>query len=314
LPAAQAAARRYDSRHRAYVEQARDWLLTRHSLDPTRRAKLAAMNEHPEKGSAGAEEGRAHEFERLVAIIRELRVRCPWDREQTISSVAHHVVEEAYEVLDAIGRGGDDDLRDELGDLLVQVVFISVIAAEQSRFSIAEVARAAAQKLIRRHPHVYGDAKADTVEQVLSNWENIKREEKRAAGKDEPFADAGRALPALMRAEKLGIKARRAGMDWAGAREVLNKVREELDEAEAALARGDSDGAASEMGDMMLAIANAPRFIGHNAEATLRSACDKFVARFQAVERLASSRGLDLHRLSPAEVEALWNEAKRTLR
>jgi nucleoside triphosphate diphosphatase len=271
------------------------------------------MNEHSEKDSARIEEASAREFERLVAIIRELRVRCPWDREQTIASVAHHVIEEGYEVLDAIGRGTDDEIRDELGDLLVQIVFISVIAAERSRFSIAQVARGAAEKLIRRHPHVYGDVKADTVEQVLSNWEKIKREEKREAGMDEPFAEAGRALPALMRAEKLGVKARRAGMDWADAREVLKKVREELDEAEAALARGDPDAAASEIGDMMLAIANAPRFVGHNAEATLRGACDKFVARFEAVERLAASRGLDLRKLGPAEVEAIWQEAKRTL-
>lgn len=277
--------------------------MSEHSEKEARRA---------EKASTPAEDNRVRDFERLVEIVRELRVRCPWDREQTIASVAHHVIEEAYEVLDAIGRGADDEICDELGDLLIQVIFISVIAAEQSRFSLADVARAAAEKLIRRHPHVYGDVKADSVDQVLSNWEKIKRQEKREAGKDEPFADAGRALPALMRAEKLGVKARRAGMDWTGAREVLEKVREELGEAESALARGDTDGAASEMGDMMLALANAPRFVGHNAEATLRSACDKFVGRFETVERIAAARGLDLHKLSPAEVEALWDKAKRT--
>ncbi len=254
-------------------------------------------------------EGR--EFERLLEVVRNLRQRCPWDREQTIAAVSHHVIEEAYEVLDAIGRGIDSEICDELGDLLVQVAFISVIAAEKSRFSIADVTRAAADKLVRRHPHVYGDVKADTVDQVLSNWEKIKGEEKQQAGAKAGLRDAVRALPALMRAEKLGEKARRAGMDWPDARDVLRKVREELDEAEAALEQGDNGTAASEMGDMMLALANAPRFIGHNAEETLLRACDKFIGRFEAVERLAASRNLDLKALSQDEVEGLWQEVKR---
>ena len=193
----------------------------------------------------------------------------------------------------------------------MQSLFVAVIAEDESRFSLAKVARDAADKFIRRHPHIYGDVKADTVDQVLSNWDRIKADEKRDAGKDPGLGETGRGLPALMRAEKLGEKARRKGMDWQDVREVLKKVREELDEAEAALAEGDHDAVASEIGDMMLALANAPRFIGHNAEETLRRACDKFVGRFEAVERLASSRNLDLKQMSPADLEALWQEAKR---
>lgn len=251
------------------------------------------------------------EIERLLAIVRELRVKCPWDREQTVSSVGRDVIEEAYEAADAIAHGPAHDICEELGDVLVQVLFIGVMASEESRFSLADIARAAAEKLIRRHPHIYGDAKAETVDQVLSNWEKIKSQETEEKGKRSGLREVGRALPALMRAEKLGEKARLEGMDWADAREVLKKVREELDEAEADLERGDNHAAAGEIGDMMLALANVPRFIGHNAEETLRRACDKFVGRFEAVHELATQRGLDLKKLSPDKIEALWQEIKR---
>ena len=196
----------------------------------------------------------------------------------------------------------------------MQSLFVAVMAEDESRFSLEKVARDAAEKLIRRHPHIYGDAKAENVDQVLSIWDKVKAAEKKDAGKDPGLGQTGRGLPALMRAEKLGEKARRKGMDWQNVREVLKKVREELDEAEAALAQGDNDALASELGDMLLALANAPRFIGHNAEETLRRACDKFVGRFEAVQRLATSRHLDLKQMSPQELENLWQEAKRLSR
>lgn len=250
------------------------------------------------------------ELARLIEVVRELRSQCPWDREQTVASTSRHVIEEAYETADAIARGIDAEIADELGDMLTQALFVAVIAEDESRFKLAEVARGAAEKLIRRHPHIYADVKADTVEQVLTNWDRIKAEEKKDGG-ESSLRETGRALPALMRAEKLGEKARRRGMDWEDARAVLAKVREELEETEGALARGDNDAAAAEIGDMMLALANVPRFIGHNAEETLRRACDKFIARFEAVERLAKSRKLNLKKMSPDEIEALWQEAKR---
>ncbi len=252
------------------------------------------------------------EIERLLAIVRELREKCPWDREQTVASVGRDVIEEAYEAADAIVGGSAHDICEELGDVLVQVLFIGVIAADEKRFSLADIAKAASDKLIRRHPHIYADAKAETVDQVLSNWEKIKSSEKK--GKPSGIRETGRALPALMRAEKLGEKARLAGMDWQDARAVLKKVREELEEAEEDLDRGDNDAAASEIGDMMLALANAPRFIGHNAEQTLRRACEKFIGRFEAVEKLASERGLDLKKLSGDKIESLWQEVKRAKR
>ena len=251
------------------------------------------------------------ELTRLLEVVRKLRAECPWDREQTVTGAARHLIEEAYETADAIGSNDNSDIADELGDLMVQSIFVAVMAEDEGRFNLASVARGTIEKLIRRHPHIYGDVKAETSEQVLQNWDRIKAAERKGAGKDPGFGQTGRALPALMRAEKLGEKARRRGMDWADVRDVLKKVREELDEAEAALGQGDLEATASEIGDMMLALANAPRFIGHNAEETLRRACDKFVGRFEAVESLAASRGLDLTKMSPSELEDLWQEAKR---
>jgi tetrapyrrole methylase family protein/MazG family protein len=253
----------------------------------------------------------AQPFLELLAVVRALRERCPWDREQTLASVGRYLIEEAYEAADAIGRGDPDAIADELGDLLVQVLFTATIASEPGLTTVDRVLESARAKLIRRHPHVYGDAQAATAEQVIQNWERIKREENPRAAEEPTLARVGRALPALMRAEKLGERARRAGMDWRDVGGVLAKVREELDEAEAALARGDADAAAGELGDMLLALGNAPRFLNRSAEETLRRACDKFSARFEQVETLAAARGLDLRTLTDAAIDELWCEAKK---
>lgn len=255
----------------------------------------------------------ACEFLRLLTTVRELRQRCPWDREQTLQSLAKHLIEEAYEAADALDAGEPDALADELGDLLAQILFAGVIAEERTRLRVAGILRAAADKLVRRHPHVYGDATAESADEVVANWDRIKRDERRAAGTGSALAGVARAMPALMRAQKLGSRARQAGMDWADIHDVLAKVREEMDEVEGALAQNDPDAAAAEIGDMLLALANAPRFIGRDAEETLRRACDKFAARFAAVERLAAERRLDLAALKPAEIDSLWSEAKRLL-
>jgi len=256
------------------------------------------------------------EFARLAAIVRELRQKCAWDREQTLAGSSRHLIEEAYEAVDAIASADGAEIGEELGDLIVQAIFSCTLAAETGAPDLALVLKLAADKLVRRHPHIYADAKAESTAQVLVQWDKIKAQEK--AGKQgatqSAIADTGRALPALMRAEKLGEKARRLGMDWAGAREVLNKVREELDEAEDALARGDLAMLSEELGDLMLAVANVPRFIGANAEETLRRACDKFIARFDSLEALAAARNLPLTSMSPAEIEALWQEAKKSRR
>jgi tetrapyrrole methylase family protein/MazG family protein len=257
-----------------------------------------------------SEDGTIAGFSRLMAVVRELRNRCPWDREQTIESLARHLIEEAYEAADAIEGGAPGAIADELGDLIAQLLFIAVIAEEEARFGVAEMLKGAADKLVRRHPHVYGAVRADTVEQVIENWDRMKAQEAKSAGAVSALEGVARALPALMRAEKLGSRAREAGMDWGDIHAVLAKVREELEEVEGALARNDIEDAAAELGDMLLALANAPRFIGHSAEETLRRSCDKFMTRFAAVERLAAARGTDLKSLTPGTVEALWQEAK----
>ncbi|HZO82936.1 MAG TPA: nucleoside triphosphate pyrophosphohydrolase [Candidatus Binataceae bacterium] len=256
----------------------------------------------------------AQEFLALLKVVRELRRKCPWDREQTLASSSRHLLEEAYETVGAIEDGSDRELIDELGDLLVQVLFAANIAEEADRLSIAAMLVHARDKLVRRHPHVYAGAPAASADEVIARWNQLKRDERAAAGAQSALEGVARALPALTRAQKLGARAREAGMDWPDAAAVLDKVAEELQEARAALERGEREGAAEELGDALLALANAPRFIGHDAEATLRRACDKFVERFKTVERIAAERKLALPALAPDEMERLWQEAKRRAR
>jgi len=252
----------------------------------------------------------ANEMTRLAKIVHELRERCPWDRQQTAQSLSKHLIEEAYETLDAIDHGSPDELADELGDLMVQIMFHAVLGEEQNAFDLERILRNAADKLVRRHPHVYAGVEAKTAEQVVRNWEQLKKSERRRAGAVSALDGVGRALPALIRAEKLGVRARAEGVDWPDIHSVIAKVREELTEVEDALARDDPEAAAGELGDAMLALTNAPRFIHHSAEETLRRACDKFVARFVEVEKLAASRNLKLGELPPDQIDQLWNEAK----
>lgn len=258
----------------------------------------------------GGDDGNGGSFARLLTVVRELRQRCPWDREQTEASLTNHLVEEAYEALDAIASGEAQAIVDELGDVITQALAIGVIAEEGGRASVSGILNHAAEKLIRRHPHVYGEKQAVTSAEVVANWNQIKQEERRQAGAASALDGIARALPALTRAQKLGTRARQAGMDWRDIHEVLAKVREEILEVEDALERNDPDAAAEELGDILLALANAPRFLEHDAEATLRRACDKFSGRFRTVERLAAERGLDLQQLSPDQIDALWQEAK----
>jgi len=249
-------------------------------------------------------------FGRLLAVVRDLRQRCPWDREQTPATLANHLVEEAYEALDSITSGETAPITDELGDVITQALAIGVIAEEAGKTNVNAILDHAAAKLVRRHPHVYAEREASTSAEVVANWNQIKQDERKEAGATSALDGIARALPALSRAQKLGTRARQAGMDWHDIHEVLAKVREEIVEVEDALERNDSDAAAEELGDMLLALANAPRFVEHDAEATLRRACEKFTGRFQTVERIAAQRGLDLRQLSRAQIEALWQEAK----
>ena len=253
----------------------------------------------------------ASRFAELIETVHELRKKCPWDRALRLRDTTRHMLEEAYETVDAISSGDKGDAAEELGDLIVQTLYVAEILGEQSRYDIASVLADAQVKLVRRHPHVFANGKAVTVAKVIENWERIKEKEAAAKGRPKGLKRTGHGLPSLMRAEKLGEKARRRGMDWPNIHGVLEQVREELAEVEDALKRGDEKAAGMELGDMMLALANAPRFIAHNAEETLRRACEKFIDRFDTLVEVAKSKKLNLKRMKPAEIDKLWQKVKR---
>lgn len=256
----------------------------------------------------------ARGFAELVAILHRLRAPggCPWDAEQTHESLRPYLVEETYEVLDAIDSGDDAELRDELGDVLLQVVFHSELAAEREAFTIDDVVEGICAKLVRRHPHVFAEVRVDSSEEVVRNWAAIKKEEKAERGQAAASAIDGvpRALPGLARAHRLGEKAASAGFDWSAAHEVRDKVAEELAEADAAAASGDRDAFADEIGDLLFAVASWARLSGVNAETAMQNALAKFSTRFRAVEEALSAEGRDMRACSPAELEEAWQAAK----
>jgi MazG family protein len=255
----------------------------------------------------------AESFTRLVDIMARLRGPdgCPWDREQTPETLRPYLVEEAYEVLEAIDGGDPDAVCDELGDLLLQVVFQSQLAAEAGRFTIADVARAIADKLVRRHPHVFGDVQVRDADEVVRNWKRIKADERRAKGEDgDVLAGVPVALPALVRAEQLGEKAAHVGLDWPDTGGVLAKVEEEREELRAAIAAADRAAVERELGDVLLALTSLARHLGVSAEMALRAANDRFVRRVRHVEAAARARGVALGDLRPDEIDRLWTAAK----
>ena len=254
----------------------------------------------------------------IMAALRTPKTGCPWDLEQTFATIAPYTIEEAYEVADAIAHDDLDDLKEELGDLLLQVVFHARMAEEQGAFAFGDVVEAISTKMIRRHPHVFGD-KAGTLtpDEVKGAWERIKQEEKaeRAARKrvvEEPglLASVKRAQPAMKRALDLQRKASTVGFDWNDPRAVLAKIREEADEIEAALDSGDNAHIAAETGDLLFAVVNLARHAGADPEMALRAANTKFERRFAHIERALAARGRTLDEATLAEMDALWNEAK----
>ena len=259
----------------------------------------------------------------LLEIMARLRTPdsgCPWDLEQTFATIAPYTIEEAYEVADAIARGDLHDLRDELGDLLLQVVFHARMAEEQNAFAFADVVEAISTKMIRRHPHVFADADGRlTSSDVKGAWERIKAEEKAERAKLRPPDDAAPASllsgikagqPALTRAMELQRKASSVGFDWNDPRAVLSKIREEACEIEAALDRGDADELAGETGDLLFALVNLARHVGADPETALRGTNAKFERRFGYIERALAAQGRSLADASLAEMDALWNAAK----
>jgi ATP diphosphatase len=267
----------------------------------------------------------ARDIQRLLAIMAALRAPgtgCPWDVQQTFASIAPYTIEEAYEVADAIGRGDLQDLKDELGDLLLQVVFHARMAEEDGVFDFGDVVQAITAKLIRRHPHVFGDAGTLEPDEVNRLWDTIKSAEKahrRAAlGKEAHesglLAGVPLALPALMRAEKLTRKAATVGFDWSATAQVIDKIHEELEELKEAAAMRSQARVEDELGDLLFAVANLARHLRVDPEAALRSTNAKFERRFQAIERALADRGRSLEEADLEEMERLWNEAKRAER
>jgi ATP diphosphatase len=258
----------------------------------------------------------SRDIARLIEIMAALRTPgsgCPWDLEQSFATIAPYTIEEAYEVADAIARGDLDDLKDELGDLLLQVVFHARMAHEQGAFDFGDVVDTITTKLIRRHPHVFADEQGRTAEAVKGLWERIKAEEKAERGEAAPdgaLAGVSVALPALMRALKLQNKAGRVGFDWNDPRAVLAKIREEADEIEAALDSSDKTHAASEVGDLLFAVTNLARHLGADPEGVLRETNLKFERRFASIERALAARGKTPRDATLAEMDALWDAAK----
>ena len=247
---------------------------------------------------------------RLVKIVQRLRAPggCPWDRRQTHRSISHDLIEDCYETLDALKSGKMDDFRDELGDLLLQVVFHSQMASEKGKFDFDAVAKSIADKLVRRHPHVFADKKLRGHAAVLRQWEMIKKTEKNS---DSILAEVPRSLPALLKADKVQRKAARVGFDWRHVNDVVAKIEEELRELKAAMASGSRRQFEEELGDLLFASVNLARFEGLQAEDLLNRTIRKFVKRFQAVERAVHAQGKRMDQCSLEELDALWESAKR---
>lgn len=254
-----------------------------------------------------------HPIFRLVEIMAKLRDPdggCPWDLEQTFATIAPYTVEEAYEVADAIERNDLPELRDELGDLLLQVVFHARMAEEQGAFDLKDVATAISDKMIRRHPHVFGDHAYDDLSAQVAGWEELKAQERKAKAKTGVLDDVPTGLPAMTRAVKLTKRAARVGFDWPSAREVLDKLREETEEIQVEIDAGDMAKAREELGDILFVCANLARKLDVDPEDALRATNAKFTRRFGFVEAQLAERGKTPDQSDLAEMDALWNDAK----
>jgi tetrapyrrole methylase family protein/MazG family protein len=266
-------------------------------------------------------------FEKLVGVQARLRAPngCPWDREQTHQSLRTYLIEEAYEVLEALDSGNDEKFAEEMGDLLLQIVFHSQIASEEGRFTVAEVIREIHDKMIRRHPHVFGETRAKDSAEVLRNWEQIKAEERRSnAGRGESKNGAepaketslldgvSRALPATLEGFQLTRKAARIGFDWENAGGVIKKLLEETEELKNALQARDQRKIEEELGDLLFAAVNLARFLKTDPEIALKNANAKFSGRFRAMEKMARDTGREFEDLPREEMEAFWDAAKKS--
>lgn len=248
-------------------------------------------------------------FERLLGIMNDLREKCPWDREQTLDSIRTNTIEETYELSDAIINKKMHEVQKELGDLLLHVVFYSKIGSETGDFDITDVINGICNKLIYRHPHVYGQTKADGTEQVLQNWEQLKLKEK--DGNKTVLSGVPKSLPALIKAIRVQEKARAVGFDWEQREQVWDKVNEELNEFRTEVDGGDMDKMEMEFGDFMFALVNTARLYGINPETALERTNQKFIRRFNYLESKTIKQGHSLKDMTLAEMDVIWDEAKK---
>lgn len=247
-------------------------------------------------------------FARLLTIMDELRARCPWDMKQTMESLRHLTIEEVYELSDSIIEKNTPEIRKELGDILLHIVFYAKIASELKQFDIADVLDSLCEKLIHRHPHIYGDVKVQDDEEVSRNWEKLKLKE----GKTSVLQGVPVSLPALVKSMRIQEKARAAGFDWEKPEQVWEKVEEEMKELHREVESGDQIRKEDEFGDVLFALINYARFIGVNPEDALEKTNRKFIRRFQYLESAALKAGKKLEDMSLAEMDVFWDEAKRT--
>ena len=254
-------------------------------------------------------------WERMVALMARLRSPegCPWDRKQTLHSLRRFILEEAYELVDAIEQDRDEAIREETGDLLLEVLFVSQICAERGLFTSSDVLEGLEAKMVRRHPHVFGDQSAESASEALAKWEEIKDAEKQA---DSPVPGSllgkiPRALPALVRAEKLSARAARVGFDWPSVEQIFDKLDEERRELDAARQSGSTDAVAEELGDLLFVVANISRHLGIDPELALKAANQKFEERFRHIEERLGADGRSPAESNLDEMEALWQEAKK---
>ncbi len=248
-------------------------------------------------------------FGRLLDVLDELRVKCPWDRKQTNESLRPNTIEETYELCDALMKGDEHEVMKELGDVLLHIAFYAKIAEEKEQFDIADVCNALTDKLIFRHPHIYGTQKAETAEQVLDNWEQIKQREK--DGNKTVLAGVPAALPSLIKAYRIQDKARHVGFDWEKREDVWEKVHEELDELKAELEKDDKEASEQELGDFLFAVINAARLYKLNPDNALEKTNQKFIKRFNYIEQCSREMQKPMTEMTLEEMDALWNEAKK---
>ena len=249
-------------------------------------------------------------FMRLVGIMDELREKCPWDQKQTIETLRPLTIEETYELTDAITNGDWQGIKEELGDLMLHLIFYARIGKEQQKFTLEEVLEGISEKLVRRHPHIYGDVKVENDEDVKKNWEQIKMQE----GKKSVLSGVPQSLPAVVKATRIQEKAKQVGFEWDNISDVWKKVEEEIGELHQAIAGGNKDEVEDEFGDVMFSLINYARFLQIDAEGVLEKTNKKFISRFTEMEKEAVLHNKSLADMSLAEMDELWNEIKRKQR